>query len=106
MSHLVTCLLLAADGGTTLYSAAITEPHGLLQLELKAGGASGRFRHVVSIHLPPAELETLDVKVTAKGEQLCLEPQPKVIEPCVTKKGDALEATLKRKKTKVLLEKR
>ncbi|MBL8957936.1 MAG: hypothetical protein JNK82_44585 [Myxococcaceae bacterium] len=107
MTALLIATLFAADGGTTtLYTVAITEPHGLLQLELKTGGASGKYKQVVSIHLPPAEVDVLDVKVTAKGDALCLEPQPKAIEPCLTKKGDGLEATLKRSKTKVVLEKR
>lgn len=106
MTLLLAVVVLAADGGVTLYSAATTEPHGLIQLELAEGGAAGRYRQVVSIHLPPAELEVLDVKVTAKGDQLCLDPKPKAIEPCAVKKGAGLEVTLKSKKTKLVLERR
>jgi hypothetical protein len=95
----------APDAGTAaLYSAATTEPHGLLQLELKAGG-KGRFKQVVSIHLPPAEVEVLDVTVDDKGQDVCLTPKPKALDvACLAHKGDGLEATFKGKK--LLLEKR
>ncbi len=106
LSLLAAVALCGADGGVTLYSAATSEPHGLVQLELAEAAGTGHFRQVISIHLPPAEIENVDVKVTAKGDTLCLDPKPRAIEACVVKKGDKLEATLRDKKTKVLLERR
>ena len=94
MSRALALLLFAADGGTTLYSAATREPHGLVQLELGEGDRAV-FRQVVSIHLPPAEVERLEVKVSRKGEQLCLTPKPKAVDACLVQKGAGLVARFK-----------
>ena len=107
MTLLAAWLLAAAPdaGVTTLYSAATTEPHGLLQLEVKPGETKARFRQVISIHLPPSEVESLEVTISDKGQDVCLTPKPKALDvPCLVKKDTGLEGTFKGKK--VLLEKK
>ncbi len=95
-------LALSAGPAPGLYSAAFTHRHGLLQLEVKANG-EGHLRQVVSLHLPPAEIESLDVKLTEKGGQLCLSPAPATVEPCLKITADGLLATLKNEKVEVTL---
>jgi hypothetical protein len=103
---LLAALALAVDGGSTLlYSGATGEPVGLLSLQLKPGGKAV-FKQVISMHLPPAEIEVLEVAVADKGGQVCLEPAPRAIAACLLKKGSGLEATLKDNGKRVLLEPR
>lgn len=103
---LLVALLLAADGGSPshLYTVATPQPHGLLTLELRPGGRC-TFKQVVSIHLPPAEVEVLDATFTEKGDELCLAPKPKALDQaCLRRTDKGLEAAFGGKK--VVLEKR
>ena len=85
-----------------LYTAATTAPHGLVQLEVRAND-KGHVRRVISIHLPPAEIENLEVALTVTNEAVCLEPAPSAIEKCLKRTKGGLLATLKQNKTELLL---
>ena len=101
MTALVTQLMLALAPG--LYSGATHEPHGLLQLEVRGDG-KGHFRRVVSIHLPPAEIEKKDVTLTVTKDTVCLAPAPSQIEKCLKRTPKGLVAKLIDEGVEVLLE--
>lgn len=86
-----------------LYSGPTHRPHGLLQLEVGADG-KGHFRRVVSIHLPPAEIENKDVTLTITKETVCLAPAPSQIEKCLKRTPKGLVAKLIDEGVEVLLE--
>ena len=60
-----------------VYSGPAPDHIGFLQIELYPDGTA-IFRRVVTMHLPPAELETKRVSFAAK----CVEPAPETIERC------------------------
>lgn len=101
MSPAVPALMIALAPG--LYSGATRQPHGLVQLEVGADG-KGHFRRVISIHLPPAEIENKDVAVTVTKETVCLAPPPSSIEKCLKRTPKGLVAVLTDDATEVLLE--
>ena len=86
-----------------LYTGATRQPHGLVQLEIGANG-KGHFRRVISIHLPPAEIENRDVTLTVTKETVCLAPAPTAIEKCLKRTPKGLVAVLTDDNTEVLLE--
>ena len=100
---LVLLLLCAApalkDG---LYSGTIPTRPGLVQLELKANKA--HLVNVVTVHLPPAEIEASDFAVKVTEKTVCLSPAPVTVEPCLERKGQTLLARLASDKTVVTLE--
>lgn len=99
MSWALTLVLALTPG---LYSGATRQPHGLIQLEVGASG-QGHFRQVISIHLPPAEIESKDVTLTITRDSVCLSPVPDAIERCLRRTKDGLVATLTEDKSELLL---
>jgi hypothetical protein len=100
MSWLVLAVIAALTPG--LYSGATRQPHGLIQLEVGANG-KGRFRQVISIHLPPAEIESIDVTLTVTKDTVCLSPAPGAIEKCLRRTKDGLVAVLSENNAELLL---
>lgn len=65
-------------------------PHhvGLLQLKVREDGTA-TLLHVVSVHLPPVELERREVRLERGPEgRICLSPEPEALEPCLTLGAD------------------
>lgn len=79
-------LLVFCAKSPTLPAAAIytgqLESSGFIQLEVYPD-RTAIFRRVVTLHLPPAELETVRVKLVQKKNGLCLEPAPRSVAPCL-----------------------
>lgn len=113
---LLVALLLAVDGGApaegtgdagfgTRYAAQLAEPLGLIELYVRPGGKA-LFRRWESQQKPAVMVESLEVTVTNKGQDLCLEPRPRTLDvACLIPKDGGLEGTFKGKKL-LLLEKR
>lgn len=78
---------------------------GLLQLKVREDG-SATFLHVVSVHLPPQELERREVKLERGPDgRVCMSPAPQAVEPCVAlEQGGALTVKTRDEGTAVLLE--
>ena len=87
-----------------LYSGRTPSP-GLLQLEVKEGDRV-ELVHLVTLHLPPAELERHSARlVRGESGQPCLEPPPRTVKPCLERgKGEALVLTLQPEETQVHLQ--
>ena len=107
---LLLSLLLAVDGGTDAgavqrYSVQLTEPLGLIELYVYPGDRA-LFRYWESEKQPAVMVESLEVRLSHKGQDLCLEPRPKTLDvACLIPKAGGLEGTFKQKKL-LLLEKR
>lgn len=87
------------------YAAQLAEPLGLIELYVYPG-EKALFRYWESETKPPVMVESLEVKVSHKGQDLCLEPRPKTLDvACLIPKAGGLEGTFKQKKL-LLLEKR
>ncbi len=71
---------------TGRFSGAPSGYVGRLILDLSEDGTYTLI-NLVSMHLPPQELENRRGKVTWKGAQGCLLPVPEAIEPCFTAQG-------------------
>lgn len=69
---------------------------GLLQLDIRRDG-SATFLHVVSNHLPPVELERLEVRLEpgANG-RFCMSPAPTALEPCLQREAEGALTVLAR----------
>ncbi len=78
---------------------------GLLQLQVREDG-SATFLNVVSVHLPPRELERREVRLERGADgRVCMSPAPDAVEPCLAQEqGGALTVTTKDEGTAVLLE--
>ena len=65
------------------YSGKLPKTPGFLKLEIKEDG-SVTFLNVVTVHLPPVEIERLETKLTSSNNNpaLCFETKPKTVEPC------------------------
>lgn len=70
-----------------LYSARKTKGVGLIQLEVRPNG-SATLRNVVSVHLPPVEVESVSVKLVWVKGKLCMRPAPQTVHPCFTVNSD------------------
>ncbi len=69
---------------------------GLLQLNVREDG-SAIFLHVVSNHLPPVELERLEVRLEPGADgSLCMSPSPVALEPCLKREVDGALTALTR----------
>lgn len=61
---------------------------GLLQLKVREDGGA-TFLHVVSVHLPPRELERREVRLERGADgRVCLSPAPEAVEPCLAVEQD------------------
>lgn len=78
---------------------------GLLQLTVREDG-TGTFLNVVSVHLPPRELERLEVRLEQGADgRVCMSPAPAAVEPCLAREqGGALTVKTKDEGTAVVLE--
>lgn len=86
------------------FSGALSTP-GFLKLEIQKDGKA-LFLNVVTMHLPPAEIERFESKLTQKNGKLCFAENPKTIDPCLVSaseneivvrlSSDKKEITLKR----------
>ncbi|HZI12177.1 MAG TPA: hypothetical protein VE153_17470 [Myxococcus sp.] len=78
---------------------------GLLQLTVREDGTA-TFLNVVSVHLPPRELERREVKLERGADgRVCMNPAPDAVEPCLAQEqGGALTVKTKDEGTAVLLE--
>lgn len=68
----------AAGPRAGLYSGPSPEHPGLIQVELYPD-QTAIIRRVITLHLPPAETETLRTRLTAQ----CFEPAPSSLERCL-----------------------
>jgi hypothetical protein len=85
------------------FSGAPTSYIGRLILEIAEDG-SYSFLNLVTMHLPPVELENRHGQVTFSGDKGCLLPAPEAIEPCFTAQGpDMLQVVQKRDGKQVTL---
>ena len=113
---LLVALLLSVDGGVsptgtadagfgTRYAAQLEAPLGLIELYVRPGGKA-LFRTWDAQQKPAVLVESLEVTVSNKGQDLCLEPRPRTLDvACLIPKDGGLEGTFKGKKL-LLLEKR
>lgn len=65
------------------FSGDAPKYHGFLKLDVNKNG-SATFLNVVTIHLPPTEIERLKTKLKFQDNRLCFEEKPKTIEQCLT----------------------
>ena len=73
-------------------------PHyvGLLQLSVRPDGTA-TFLNVVSVHLPPVELERREVRLERGAEgQVCMRPPPEALEPCLMLGDDGVLTVMTR----------
>jgi hypothetical protein len=66
------------------YSGALPKTPGFIKLEIKDGGGV-TLLNVVTIHLPPVEIERLETKLSQSKDNSapCFETKPKTVEPCL-----------------------
>ncbi len=65
------------------FTADLPKTPGFVKLEIAEDGTA-TLLNVVTIHLPPVEIERLKTKISrTKNDQLCFETKPKTIEPCL-----------------------
>lgn len=82
-----------------LYSGTSPEHPGLVQVELYPD-QTAIIRRVVTLHLPPAETETLRTRLTSG----CFEPAPRSIERClITTSSTSITVTSKQSGKPVVL---
>lgn len=84
------------DGPAPGIHGADTPDHpGFVQLRVEKDGAV-TLLNVVTLHLPPAELERHTGRLVRKDGRTCIAPAPSSIEPCLTKdKQGRWQVTLK-----------
>lgn len=63
------------------FSGDTPKSPGFLKLEIKSDG-SALFLNVVTVHLPPAEIERLETKVKENKGTICFETKPQTVEQC------------------------
>lgn len=83
------------------YSGSLPDRPAFLQLRVT--GATGVFKQVITVHLPPAEVESVEVKLVVTASRVCLSPAPRSIEPCLKRTDQGLEAQLKGSSASVVL---
>lgn len=66
------------------YSGELPKTPGFLKLEIKEDGGV-TFLNVVTVHLPPVEIERLETKLSSANDNSapCFQTKPKTIEPCL-----------------------
>lgn len=75
------------------FRAELPKTSGFLKLQIDADGKV-LFLNVVTLHLPPAELERLETKVNFKDGKFCFETKPQTVEQCAVS-ADSEEIVLK-----------
>src|SRR4051812_15561199 len=81
-------LAAAPDAPAPGYYNADTPHHpGFIQLHVEKDGQV-TFLHVVTIHLPPYELERHKARLVKKEGKLCMEPAPHDVAPCLSRDKD------------------
>lgn len=68
------------------FSAPLPTP-GFLKLEIQKDGKV-LFLNVVTVHLPPTEIERFESKITRKDGKICFAEKPKTIAPCLVSASD------------------
>lgn len=68
------------------FSGQLPTP-GFLKLEIQKDGKA-LFLNVVTLHLPPAEIERFESKITQKDGKYCFAENPKTVEPCFVSVSD------------------
>lgn len=69
------------------FSGQLPNTPGFLKLEIQKDGKT-LFLNVITLHLPPAEIERFNSRITDKDGKLCFENKPKTIEPCLISASD------------------
>ena len=89
-----------------IYSGHPSNYAGLIQLEVRKNGENAVFRNIISIHLPPAEIENIEVMLNKDEQGRCyLSPSPSTIEPIIFEiSNDSIVVVQKDNRTKVILE--
>lgn len=65
------------------FTADLPKNPGFVKLEIAEDGTA-TLLNVVTIHLPPVEIERLKTKISrTKNDQLCFETKPKTVESCL-----------------------
>jgi hypothetical protein len=65
------------------YSGQIPDAQGFLKLDIQENNQV-TFFNVVTLHLPPAEIEKLETKLIESNGKTCFEKKPVTIEPCLS----------------------
>jgi hypothetical protein len=65
-----------------IFSGQTPDNPGFLKLEIKESNEV-TFLNVVTLHLPPAEIEKLETKLVETTEKICFEKKPQTVEPCL-----------------------